>query len=309
MREISTRDVPIHEAVAQASVSGANVVIPPGRYVISTPVICPAGVTIRGHGLNVSILESHAEAAIVFEPPPGGYIWGGGANGFKIECNGGDGVILRSAAPSAVSQMSLSDLQIRNCRDGIVMEGTSSNEVYMNQVENVKIVGVTRAGVAIRSAAYNSLTHVEVTEVQDGAKSFDIQGAGSCLRHLTCDGVAYFDIPYGSLDQLTVEGIYAQAPGSDMCVDFNRMLSARNITLLDAGKCQYAIGLRSNGFVLDSVRVEGEQKHTYPIGLSTEAGGVVMNWTGTGVFTLEQYIPGPVLEATRFIGCRDITLQ
>lgn len=305
----------INDAKTRNPIGPAEAVLPAGGYKITDTLVVPKDVILRGEGLDatkIKIVSATAKPAILVEPAPGGYIWGGGVQNLKIDGNTNcDGIKVTANSPSAVSQMAFRDIQIRDVRDGLIVQGTAANEAYINTFENFKITGVSRYGVKVLSAVYNGFYNIEVTGIGDGGFAFYAEGAGSHFRNLTADGCCYFDIPYGSVDHLTVEGITAAIAGAGTCVDFNRVLSARNITLLDIpnAKCNFGVAMRDVGWVLDSVHVvdNGLGKPDFPFGATAGANGVVMNWSGSGAFPIEVYLAAAEMETIKFINCPDLT--
>lgn len=305
----------IDEASTRTPTGRTELTFPAGGYRISESLMLRRGVTLVGEGLDLTVLKvfsSQPRAAVLVRPDVGGYVWGGGVERLKLEGNGNcDGILLEATAPSAISQMAFRDLQIRNVRDALVLRGSTSNEVYMNTFENLKVTGVSRCGVAVTTAAYNSFLNVEVTGVGDGAYAFHVEGAGSYLRNLTSDGCCFFDVPFGSVDQLTVEGMLARKPPSKTCIEFRRLLSARNLTLIDIpnGKCSFGVAMRDQGWVLDSVRVidTGGGRPDFPLGAYPASSGTIINWTGPSQHRVEAYLGADPLQRLHIINSPDLT--
>lgn len=317
----------IDSAQTRPVIASTTVYIPAGTYKITSSLVISKDVRIVGDGGDVSIINlavSSAQPAFDIEPAVAGYIWLLGIHGVRINCKAGavagDGISIASTSPSAVSQCSFSDLQIRDFRDGIVLTGTSGNEIYINEFHNIKLVGASlsgagvndvRYGLKVTTAVYNTFRNIEVTNIGNAGYAVYCEGAGSHFEQITTDGVSYIDSPFGVIDHWTVETVQATTPVSNTCLNIVRLLSARNLTLIevDNAKCEYGINVNSAGTLVDTIRVEqsGGDRPNYPVSFGSGSSGVLVNWKGSGAFKVEVYTPAAEMQAWRFIGCSDIT--
>lgn len=306
----------------------AVVVLPAGTYKITDTININKDIRFIGDGGDATIINltvSTPKEAIRVTPAPGGYIWFAELNGFLINCKAGsvagDGIVVISTAPSAVSQSSIRNVRIRDFRDGITLEGTASNETYLNEIYNVKMVGAStvsgvndvRYGLRIASAAYNTVRNVEVTNVGNAGYSIFCQGASAHFEHITTDGVASIDSPWGVIDHWVTEEVYCVTPVINAALSVGRLASLRAVTLIEVknSKCAYGVRVEggSQGMTISDITIEqtGGNRPDYPLSIPPASRGTVINWKGAGAYLIESYTDASYIENWRFINSSDIT--
>lgn len=315
--------------VRPSSGQSSTVYAPAGNYKITNTITINKDINFCGDGGDATIFNlsvSTAKEAFRVEPAPGGYIWFASLSGFRVNCKAGavagDGILMTATAPSAISQSAIRDIQIRDHRDGITLAGISANEVYINTVENVKILGAAlsgagandvRYGLKVSTAAYNTFRNVEITGIGNAGYAVFAEGAGSHFEHITTDGVSYIDCPWGVVDHWSVETIIATTPVSDTVVRVNRLSSLRSVVLIEVenAKCTYGIGIvpGSQGMTISDVTVvqSSGARPNYPLTIPPGSKGAVINWKGAGAFKVELYTDAGFMEDWRFINSLDIT--
>lgn len=307
----------------------ATVYIPAGTYLITDTINVNKDVRVTGDGGDATIINlsvSTAKEAFRLEPASGGYIWFAGFDNFRVNCKAGsvagDGFIVTATSPSAVSQSYIRDVQIRDFRDGITFAGISANEVYINTIQNVKMVGAAlsagandvRYGLKVSTSVYNTFSNIEITNVGNAGYAVFCEGAGSHFFQITTDGVSYVDSPWGVLDDWAVETIQCTTPVSTTVLSVSRIEALRAVSILavENAKCQYAIGIASGstGMTISDVTVDEAgtgNKPNYPITLPPGSKGTIINWKGAGAFLVEAYTDASYVENWRFINSLDIT--
>lgn len=319
----------VNAAIARPSAGTASVVrLPAGTYKITDTIRINKDIRFIGDGGDATIINltvSSAKEAIRIEPASGGYIWFVELDGFRINCKAGsaagDGIVVTATAPSAVSQCYLRNLQIRNFRDGITLAGITSNEVYINEIDNVKMVGAplvagandVRYGLRVSTAVYNTFRNTEITNVGNAGYAVYCEGAGSHFEQITTDGVSYIDAPWGVVDHWTIETIQCTTPVISTALSVSRLTSLRSIILIEVNnaKCNTGIGIApgSQGMTISDVIVEQTRgnRPNYPLTIPVSTSGTVIDWKGAGAFLVESYTNASYIEAWRFINSLDIT--
>lgn len=306
----------------------ATVHLPAGTYKITNTLNINKDIKFIGDGGDATIINlavSSAKEAIRLEPSVGGYIWFAELDGFRINCKSGavagDGIVVTATAPAAVSQSYIRNVQIRDFRDGITFAGIVSNEVYINEIDNVKMVGATlvagandvRYGLRIAKAAYNTFRNIEITNVGNAGYAVFCDAAGSHFEQITTDGVSSIDSPWGVIDHWSIETIQCTTPISSTALGITRLASLRSVVLLEVAnsKCEYGIGISpgSQGFTISDVTIEqsGGNRPNYPLTIPVNSKGTVINWKGAGAFLVESYTDASYIENWRFINSLDIT--
>jgi hypothetical protein len=306
----------------------STVYLPAGIYKLTDTIYINKDIRFVGDGGDATIFNltvSSAKPAIRLEPSSGGYIWFAELSGFRINCKSGsvagDGILVTSTAPSAISQSTIHDVQIRDFRDGITLAGIVSNEVYINTLENIKMVGANlvagandvRYGLRATTAVYNTFKNIEITNVGNAGYAVFAEAAGSHFIQITTDGVSYLDCPWGVVDQWSVETIQCTTPVATTALSIQRMSSVRSVVLIEVAnsKCPYGIGIApgSQGMTISDVTVEqsGGNRPNYPLTIPPTSSGTVINWKGAGAFLVDSYTDAAYIEAWRFINCGDIT--
>ena len=315
---------PIQKAISLAAVgqdrNSSMVRLIAGRYKTTGTITIPKDITLLGDGLDKAIIDFYAaflSPAILVDPGAGGYIWGMDIGGFKIECgNGavnGHGMSIHCNTPSAISQSKFHDLQIRNCTDGIQMEGV----LYMLGFSNMKIVGIDNAGIityGTQEIIYNSFRDIEVTEVHDGAYAYNIKSPSTNFSNLTCDGCCVFNSAYGHIDNLVVEGISAAVPANTILLNISQVSKISNTGIINVpnAKCSIGMYITTPNINIDGIRVPSgggvPSKLVYFDGTS---GGVLqrvqVETVVESVDKIETYINAGILEKLLVIDCEDIT--
>jgi hypothetical protein len=319
----------VNAAVARPSVGTASVVrLPAGTYKTTDTILIEKDIRFIGDGADATIINltvSTAKEAIRVSPASGGYIWFAEIDGFRINCKAGsvagDGIVITATAPSAVSQSYVRNIQIRDFRDGITLAGIVSNEVYINELDNIKMVGAAlvaganavRYGLKVSTAVYNTFRNIEITNIGNAGYAVFCEGAGSHFEQITTDGVSYIDAPWGVVDHWTVETIQCTTPVISTALSVNRLVSLRAVILIevDNAKCNYGIGIApgSQGMTISDVTVEqsGGSRPNYPLTIPVSSSGTVIDWKGAGAFLVESYTDASYIEAWRFINCPAIT--
>jgi hypothetical protein len=319
----------IDDAITRPSAgNSASVYLPAGTYKITDTLTVNKDIRFVGDGGDATIINltvSSAKEAIRLEPASGGYIWFAEFDGFRVNCKAGsvagDGIIVTANSPSAVSQCYIRNVQIRDFRDGITLAGIVSNEVYINEIDNVKMVGAAltagandvRYGLKVSKAAYNTFRNIEITNIGNAGYAVYCEGAGSHFEQITTDGVSYIDSPWGVVDHWSIETIQCTTPVISTALSVNRLSSLRAVVLLEVenSKCQYGISISpgSQGFTISDVTVEqsGGARPDYPLTIPVASKGTVINWKGAGAFLVESYTDASYIENWRFINSLDIT--
>jgi hypothetical protein len=319
----------IDEAANRPSAGVSSTVhLPAGTYKITDTLIVNKDIRFVGDGGDATIINltvGTAKEAIRVQPASGGYIWFAELEGFRINCKAGsvagDGIIVTATSPSAVSQSYIRNIQIRDFRDGITFAGIVSNEIYINEVDNVKMVGASlvagandvRYGLRVSNAVYNTFKNTEITNIGNAGYAVYCEGAGSHFEQITTDGVSYIDAPWGVVDHWSIETIQCTTPVISTALSIQRLTSLRSVILLEVAnsKCQYGIGVApgSQGFTISDVVVEqsGGDRPDYPLTIPVSSAGTVINWKGAGAYLVESYTDASYIEAWRFINSSDIT--
>lgn len=319
----------IDEATDRPSAGvSATVHLPAGTYKITDTLTVNKDIRFVGDGGDATIINltvSTAKEAIRVEPAAAGYIWFAELDGFRINCKAGsvagDGIIVTANSPSAVSQYYIRNVQIRDFRDGITLAGIVSNEVYINEIDNVKMVGAAlaagandvRYGLRVAKAAYNTFRNIEITNIGNAGYAVYCEGAGSHFEQITTDGVSYIDSPWGVVDHWSIETIQCTTPVISTALSVNRLSSLRAVVLLEVAnaKCNYGIGIApgSQGMTISDVTVEqsGGDRPDYPLTIPVSSKGTVINWKGAGAFLVDSYTDASYMENWRFINSLDIT--
>lgn len=319
----------IDEAINRPSDGvSATVHLPAGTYKITDTLVVNKDIRFVGDGGDATIINltvSTAKEAIRLQPASGGYIWFAEFDGFRINCKAGavagDGIVFTATSPSAISQSYIRNIQIRDFRDGITLAGVGTNPIYINEIDNVKMVGAslvagtndTRYGLRVSVSVYNTFRNIEITNIGNAGYAVYCEGAGSHFEQITMDGVSYIDAPWGVIDHWSVETIQCSAPISTSAMTVNRLLSLRAVVLLEVenAKCQYGISISpgSQGFTISDVTVEqsGGARPDYPLSIPVASKGTVIDWKGAGAFLVESYTDASYIENWRFINSLDIT--
>lgn len=309
------------QAAINSLTSCGTVLLPHGNYKITAGLTSTntCGVRLVGDGAaNTTITATSGSqiTAITFQPTSGG-LWGAGVESMKIECSGGavaaDGIVFAATSPNTVSLSHIQDVQITNARDGIDFLGTGGNVVYANSVERVKVIGTSRYGLQILNGSYNAVHTMEITQV--GAAAYAIAGSnmgvGNEFRNITTDGTSNIDSADGWIDGYTIEGIYAAATPTQICININRLQSIRNVFITQApnAKCNYGMVVIGTNVAIDSVTVTsgGVGIPNFVLSVNGGSSGTVNNWHGVGSFKLEQFVARADLQNWRFNGATDIT--
>ena len=319
----------IDTAIARPSDgTSSTVYLPAGTYKITDTLSINKDVRFVGDGGDATIINltvDTAKEAIRVEPATAGYIWFAELEGFRVNCKAGavagDGIVVTSTAPSAVSQCYIRNVEIRDFRDGITFAGITSNEVYINEIDNVKLVGATlvagandvRFGLSVAGAVYNTFRNIEITNVGNAGRAVFCTGASNHFQQITTDGVSYIDSPWGVIDHWTIETIQCTTPLSSAALTVVRLASLRAVTLLEVAnaKCQYGIAVNagSQGMTISDVTVEQSSgnRPDYPLTIPPASSGTVIDWKGAGAYLVESYTDASYIEAWRFINSSDIT--
>lgn len=309
---------------ALANNGGGTLYVPAGTYKLTDTItinrsICVAGESIQSTYLHLYV--STAKPAIYFDGTAN-IIFGGGVSNMWITCDkgtvAGDGIKLKATTPSAITTAAIRDVVVYSARDGIVLEGTSASEVYMNTVENVKVVGAPlvagvnslRYGFYANAASYNSFRNCEATNIGNAGFAFYVSGLGTYFNNITTDGVSFLNCAYGSIDQWTVETIQCTSPAIGEVLSIAAALSVNNVTILDVANSKCEVGVKLFSYtMINSLRIDttGSSYPNYPIALDVNASGVIMNCSGRKTFKIEQYTAAAVIEAFTFVNSTDFT--
>lgn len=309
---------------ALANNGGGTLYVPAGTYKLTDTITIDRSICVMGESIqstNLHLYVSTAKPAIYFDGTAN-VIFGGGVSNMWIRCDlgavAGDGIKLKATTPAAITTAAIRDVVVFAARDGVVLEGTSANEVYLCTVENVKVVGAPlvaganslRYGFYVNAASYNSFRNCEATNIGNAGWGFRATGIGTMFDNITTDGVAFINCAFGSINQWTVETIQASNPVATEALNIIAALSVNNVTLIDVdnAKCDTGIKLFSytsvNNLRIDSV---GLVFPAYPFALDTGASGVISNCSGLKTFFIEQYTPASTMERFTFINSTDFT--
>lgn len=280
------------------ALGGGILHIPAGVYLISTSLVIGKGILIEGEGADRTTIKNSAGGVPAFDIHTSATIttiFGGGIRNLAIDCAsaGGDGVTVTAVHPYPITRMVFENIIVFNCRNGFYLTSDTANIVYMNRLQNILVAGITANGFYSTGCAYNVYDQIEASNVANTGRSFNITDAGASLRHLTCEGVSFIDVPYGTVDGYVTETISASSPVTDVCVKFNRALSVRDVTLVDVdnAKCQYGIVLGNSNIALRGVNFvyTTATPSNFPILVDAGGTGVIENVSGADGYLIESY--------------------
>ena len=314
-----------------------TVLLPAGTYKITDTLVISKDIAFVGETIDSTLIHLYASSAIpaikVNNVPVGGQtynIYGGEIANLRIECSlgsaVGDGIKVYSQAPCAVVRFKIHDVFIRNVRRGIEMHSQPatgySNSIYQCEVRNVWISGgVSEYGFKLYAAIYSLFENIEITNIGNAGRAFYVQAGANVYRNITCDGVSYFDAAGSTIEQFTIEGIWATAPVSPSVFTIVGISSMRNINfaLIPRAKCNNFFNLQdaSSPFYIDTVRVQTNDNNggdptlytpTYSMYLSS-AYGTIVNWymEAAPAVLLEAHTPAATMEQWKFVNCLPIT--
>lgn len=310
---------------ALAANSGGTLLFPAGTYKITDTITVNRSINLVGDSIQSTFIHlyvSTAKPAIYFDGTSS-IIFGGGVSGMWIWCDkgsvAGDGIKVKGASPAAVTTLAIRDVVVFSARDGVTLEGTSANEVYLCTVDNVKVIGAAldpsgdnsmRYGFYVNGAAYNAIQNCEATNVGNSAYGFRINGIGTMLENITTDGCGWVNASLGSINQWTTETIAATTPAASEALNIIAAVSVNNVVMIDVdnAKCPFGIKLFSYT-TLSNYRITSTASvyPAYPIALDAGASGVLTNCNGLRTYRIEQYTPVSTMLNFTFVGCEDFT--
>jgi hypothetical protein len=308
-----------------SATNGGSVLFPAGTYKITDTITINRSTNLVGEsiqGTNIHLFVSTPKPAFYFDGTANIH-FGGGVSNMWIRCDlgavSGDGIKLKATTPAAITTAAIRDVVVYGARDGVVLEGTSANEVYLNTVENVKVVGTAlsggganslRYGFYVNGASYNSFRNCEATNVGNAGWGFYISGVGTTFDNITTDGVAFINCAFGSINQWTVETIQATTPVVSEALNIVAALSVSNVTLIDVANAKCNTGVKIYSYTtLNNLRIDsvGSVYPSYPVALDAGSSGVLSNCTGYKTFFIEQYTSASVLNNWTFLNSPDFT--
>lgn len=325
----STDDTAAIQAAVNAvynATGGGAVLFPAGTYKLTDTITINCSTNLIGEsiqGTNIHLYVSTPKPAFFFDGTVNIH-FGGGISNMRFDCHlgavPGDGIRVQAKTPSAITTMAIRDLVMYGVRDGIVLQGFSAAEVYLNTIENVKVIGTNldgsgngslRYGFYADTTSYNSFRNCEATNVCNGAFGFRIGGGGTLFDNITTDGVAIINCPDGTVNQWTVEIIQATTPAAPEALNVVGAASVNSLTLIDVAnsKCNTGIKLFTRTALnnMRVVSVGGSTFPAYPIALDAGASGVISNCGGLRSFLIEQYTSAGIMERFTFINSPDFT--
>jgi len=305
---------------APGSLGSYCVTLASGQWYVNGAVTVSKSVLIEGMGASTGQGGTAQRGTLItnvsgtasrtfFVNPTTEAIWGGGIRNLSINGNGvNDGIGILAATPYTVSQVSFSDLVIRNVRDGIYATGTSSAEVYQNEFRNIKITGCTRHGFYMDVSSYNQLWNIETTGITGSlGYGFYLVGTATTATGLMTEGCVFINAPWGRISSLNIETIQAATPvSSEACRVNGTGLGVYGLSLINVNptRCNYGIVCYSANATVRDVLVSGAQGPAYVFTPQAGSSGLLENCrTQLTHFYIEQYSSMSDMAGWRFRNC------
>jgi hypothetical protein len=287
------------------SITSGMVLLTQPVYISGDINITDKSVSLVGYGRGETIITNNSGAGTALLVYAHTVSVSVNIKGFRLNAAAGNGIKLQTTYPNGIIRSNFKDLYISNSAYGLFTTGDSGAQTFGNSFEDIFIENVSAYGMYLDYGCYNYFKNIMVTRTADNAYSIYNKQAQNTFVSVQTDGCIYDQDPSTWIHPV-IETIYATTPPVSTAFTAVGVKSIIDLELVGIvpTKCPYGLTVYGTVSVIENfktVQTMGTDYPTYPLNLTANSGGVVINAVIAGGYSCSSFVPAATLENWTFI--------